>query len=155
MGKALIETANSKDPNDLANEVIFVPDTLPPEESGTAPGAASVQAVFATSEPAEIEQLEFVGDKYKKVVDLEFPFVLKGEIVEKVTVRRLRIGDVDRFIRRARAGEFSTFDIYAEMTGLPAAVLRGLISEDGDNVTDACFDFLPRVLKAEPEPSES
>lgn len=151
MGQALIQTATSTDPKDVTEEVIFVPDTMPPEESG--PAAPSSPAAVKESEPAEIAELDFIETTHVKTIPLSFPFRLDGRVVSEIKVRRLRIGDVDRFIQKARGNGFSTFDVYAEMTGFPVAVLRGLVDEDGDSVTDACFSFLPRILKPEPEPS--
>lgn len=126
------------------------------DELNNTPVAASPAAVAPSAAPVEpIADLQFVGEAHRRIIPLHFPFTLGGKMIEAITVRRLRIGDVDRFIKRAQAGSFSTFDVYAEMTQLPADVLRGLIDEDGDAVTDACFDFLPRSLRPEPAPQES
>lgn len=158
---AQIATPQSKDDrSDVKVEEI----PLPPSElwaeldnSGAAAPAPSGEAVTAGADdaPEPITDLDFLGEAHQTVITLEHPFNLQGEKVERITVRRLRIGDVDRFIKRLRGGSFSTFEIYAAMTGLPAPVLRGLIDVDGDAVTDACFDFLPRSLRPEPVPPES
>lgn len=158
---ALIATPQSKnDPTDVMVEEI----PLPPAEMWEDLDNSGTPAVKVDAKPAAsiaeapvepIEELEFVGASHCRTVPLTHPFRRNGEIVDTITVRRLRIGDVDRFIKRAQGGSFSTFDIYAEMTGLPASVLRGLVDEDGDAVTDACFDFLPRSLKPEAASPES
>lgn len=128
---------------DLDNSAPKVVNAAPP----TVPTPAKADA--------EIAELEFLGEVHRKEIPLQHPFRLNGSEVHTITVRRLRIGDVDRFIQRAQGGSFSTFDIYASMTGLPSGVLRGLIDVDGDAVTEACFDFLPPSLKPGPEPSAS
>ena len=159
---AKILTPQSKDnPADVKVEEI----PLPPSEMWAELDNSGQRKVKAEPEkpvekvaevPAEpIEELEFVGETHRKVVRLAHAFRRNGTLVDRIIVQRLRIGDVDRFIKRAQAGSFSTFDIYAEMTGFPAAVLRGLVDEDGDAVTDACYDFLPRSLRPEPASSES
>lgn len=96
-----------------------------------------------------VATLEFVNSAHQQEVPLKHPFKWKGRVVDVVTVKRLTLGQVDIFVRRAAKTSFSTFDIYAEMTGLPADVLRGLVDEDGDAVVDVAYDFLPRQLKAE------
>ena len=156
-----IETVQEKG-NPLAVKVEEIP--LPPvdqwealDNSGRKPAAAPTAhqdtVVAESAEP--IAELQFLGSTHMKELTLQHPFMRDGVTVSAITVRRLRIGDIDRFIKRARTGSFSTFEIYAEMTRLPVDVLRGLIDEDGDAVTDACYDFLPRSLRPEPEPQES
>ena len=156
--KAVVMEPQSKDDR---TDVKAIEIPLPPPEmwkdldnsSGTLADPASAAAPAIAQVEAEIEELEFLGDVHQRQISLQYPFRFKGNEVHAITVQRLRIGDVDRFIQRARGGSFSTFDIYAAMTGLPVGVLRGLIDVDGDAVTEACFDFLPPSLKPEPEPS--
>ncbi|WP_146617396.1 hypothetical protein [Agrobacterium sp. MS2] len=141
----------------------FVEIELPPPEmwdeldnSGKGNAEPEKVAEKADAIPTDpIEELDFVGDAHLKIVHLAHPFRWKGDIKTEIIVQRLRIGDVDRFIRRAGLGSFSTFEVYAEMTGFPASVLRGLVDEDGDAVTDACYDFLPPSLRPVPASSES
>lgn len=111
--------------------------------------ASKADASPAADEVATVATLEFVNSTHQQQVLLKHPFRWKGEVVNVVTVKRLTLGQVDAFVRRAAKTSFSTFDIYAEMTGLPADVLRGLVDEDGDAVVDVAYDFLPRQLKAE------
>lgn len=147
---------SKSDPSDVKFEEI----PLPPRDmwGDSATAAVEVDAGLPAKPPEEIQdvaELEFVDASHQKSVPLKYPFRLNGREVKVVTVRRLTLGQVDAFIRRAAASSFSTFDIYAEMTGLPAPVLRGLIDEDGNAVVDAAYDFLPRALKAESASSES
>lgn len=156
---AVIATPQSKDdPLDVKIEEIPMPPADKWEEldnSQSSRPSGPMHPLETAVAVEEIAELTFVGEAHKKRIPIQHPFILNGETVDTVTVRRLRIGDVDRAIKRAQAGPFSLFDIYAEMTGLPAAVLRGLIDEDGDKVTDACYDFLPRALRADPASSEN
>lgn len=147
---------SKSDPSDVKFEEI----PLPPRDmwGDSATAAVEADADLPAKPPEEIQdvaELEFVDASHQKSVPLKYPFRLNGREVKVVTVRRLTLGQVDAFIRRAAASSFSTFDIYAEMTGLPAPVLRGLIDEDGNAVVDAAYDFLPRALKAESASSES
>lgn len=158
---AHVLTPQSKDdPNDVKVEEIPMPpvemwEALDNSKPKPEAAPAVLQDAAAVEGSEQIADLQFVGSAHVKVLPLQYPFMLDGVTISAITVRRLRIGDIDRFIKRARTGSFSTFEIYAEMTRLPVAVLRGLIDEDGDAVTDACFDFLPRSLRPEPEPQES
>lgn len=153
---AMIQTPMSKDdPTQTAIEEIPLP---PPEFWGELDNSASepvptkpAPATSETVEASEAEELDFVGDDHHTVVTLKHPFRRAGVVVDTITVRRLRIGEVDGVLRRVGATKVSLFDIYAQMTGLPAPVLRGLIDEDGDAVTDAAYRFLPRALKADAE----
>lgn len=148
MAKATIETSNSKDdPSDVIVEEIFVPDTLPPGET-PADGKANANARPAIK-PRDIETLDFEipGERqFFRVVPLKHPFRRNGEIVRDITVRRLTVGAVGDLIDDRPGDMPDFFDIYAVMTGLPAAVLRGLIDIDGEAVAEACFDFLPRYF---------
>lgn len=117
--------------------------------------ADEVDTVSEVEEAPTVATLEFVNSTHQQQVPLKHPFRWKGEVVDVVTVKRLTLGQVDAFVRRAAKTSFSTFDIYAEMTGLPADVLRGLVDEDGDAVVDVAYDFLPRQLKAESASTET
>lgn len=115
------------------------------ENSGDKVPAADTPPSPAPTRPMPIMQLDFVAAA-TKTVPLDFAFRLDGRLIETVDVRRLTTGEVDQFLKEHAAG-FSTFDVFAVMTGLPAPVLRGLIAEDGDKVTDAALDFLPRAIR--------
>ncbi|CUW88240.1 phage tail assembly protein [Agrobacterium genomosp. 2] len=147
---------SKSDPSDVKFEEI----PLPPRElwGDIAAAAGEANAGLPANPPEDITdvaELEFVDASHQISVPLKYPFRLNGRVVKEVKVRRLTLGQVDAFIRRAAAASFSTFDIYAEMTGLPAPILRGLIDEDGNAVVDAAYDFLPRVLKAESASTET
>jgi len=119
------------------------------ENSGVAESEAEGAAASAKVEPArpaEVATLDFVVETIRPVA-LKFPFRLDGRLIERVEVRRLTTAEVDDFIRAHPKG-FTTFDVFAVMTRLPAPVLRGLIAEDGDAVTDAASDFLPPSIRS-------
>ena len=106
----------------------------------------SAPPVLQTNEPVrEIAQLDFLNP-IMRLVPLDFPFRWDGQIVENIPVRRLSAGQVDQFLKDHPNG-FSSFDVYAAMTGYPAAVLRGLIAEDSEKVTDAALDFLAPAIR--------
>lgn len=115
------------------------------------PVASASRAVEEPSrneeQPAPFEELEFIGDAHKKIVPLAHPFRRAGVDVRSIEVRRLRIGEIDAILRDIGDRSVSLFDIYSRMCGQPVAVLRGLVDEDGDAVTAAAFDFLPRALR--------
>lgn len=149
MATATIETSNSKDdPSDVIVEEIFVPDSLPP---GNTPAADAASANGRPAlKPRDIETLDFEipGERqFFRVVPLRHPFRRNGEIVRDITVRRLTVGEVGDLIDDRPGDMPDFFDIYAVMTGLPAAVLRGLIDIDGEMVAGACYDFLPRYFR--------
>lgn len=91
--------------------------------------------------------LTFTGGKvWSKVVPLDFPFEHEGRTVSEITVRRLTTAEMGEVASR-HGDELDQWDIFAVMTGLPAAVLRGLEAGDGDEVTGVAYDFLPRTVK--------
>jgi len=130
---------------------------LPPVEMWAELDNAAPPAITNTREPEDpgrteeppalFEELEFIGDAHKKVVPLAHPFRRAGVDVCSIEVRRLRIGEIDAILRDIGDRSVSLFDIYSRMCGQPVAVLRGLVDEDGDAVTAAAFDFLPRALR--------
>jgi hypothetical protein len=148
---AQVKTPMSKDdPTDMKVEVIPLP---PPEmwaELNNAPATPAVASAAAPERPEpphrEEEQLDFVEDP-SVVIPLKFPFRRQGIVVSSITVRRLTIGQVSGLVTRIGDGEISTFDIYSEMTRQPAAVLRGLVSEDGTEVSNVAYGFLPPSLR--------
>jgi len=150
---AQVKTPMSKDdPNHVKVEEISLP---PPEmwaelNNASAKAPAPEASVSVEQKPRDEEVLEFVSDPFV-VVPLKFPFRFRGAVVDSVTVRRLTIGQVSSLVGRVGGGEVSTFDIYAQMTALPAPVLRGMISDDGTAVTNVAYGFLPRSLRGEDE----
>lgn len=158
---AKIETPLTKVPGGEA-KIEEIP--LPPEHlwseldnSGqvAAPAAAGTPAAAGAAPPParEIARLDFSGAKLPvRLIPLEYGFTHAGARVASVTVRRLSIGEVGDLIDSLPPGRVDNFDIYAAMTGLPAPVLRGLVDVDGERVTEACYDFLPRVFRPEEPP---
>ena len=153
--KAAVEVPlNALDGTSVAVEEIPLP---PPELWGELENAtpadkapepsASASAPVTEEQPAPIEELEFIDQAHQRVIPLKHPFRFRGAEVRAITVRRLRVGEIELILRDLDNRTFSLFDIYARMCGLPAAVLRGLVDEDGDAVTAAAFDFLPRALR--------
>ena len=125
---------------------------LPPPElweeldnSGETEAAPEAQKLPEPEPVKEIAVLDFVTSPFKHVT-LDFPFRLNGSVIDTLTVRRMRTGEVDRFLRQHPNG-FSTTDVYAAMVGLTPDVLRGLIAEDGEKITDACIDFLAPAIR--------
>lgn len=104
-------------------------------------------APIPEEQAAPFEELDFIGDGHRRIVQLAHPFRRAGGEVRSIEVRRLRIGEIDTILRNMGDRPVSLFDIYAQMCGVPIAVLRGLVDEDGDAVTAAAFDFLPRALR--------
>lgn len=96
-------------------------------------------------------KLEFEGSAHVRIIPLKFPFKHPetGEMVREIAVRRLLTAEVEEEIETVLADGYSNFVLYARMTGLSVPILRGLIDEDGDAVTDAAYDFLPRVFRTE------
>lgn len=145
---------SKSDPSDVKFEEI----PLPPRElwgdSATAAAAGASTEVSApvltTGSEREIEALDFLLEENSDVlrnIPLKFPFNWQGGPVRTIAVRRLTTGEVGNIIDKRPANVPDNFDIYGAMTGLPASVLRGLISDDGEVVAEACYDFLPRYFR--------
>ena len=145
---ATVEVPLSKnDPAKIGFEEIPLP---PPEmwtSSAAPPFAAPAPASNLSPPPATAAVLDFVGASHSKSVQLKYPFRLGGAVIDQITVRRLTIGELEVLVSGANG--LSYMAVYAVMTGLPVEVLRGLIDEDGDAVTEAAYDFLPRRLRME------
>lgn len=148
--KATIQTPMSKDdPQEVAVEEIDLP---PPELWGALDnGGPSQPAQAVEQRPAkkrEFETLAFKTGQWRKVIPLEFAFdhPTLGEVTE-ITVRRLNVGEIGQFLDERDVDAPDNFDIYSVMCGLPETVLRGLMDVDGERVSEACYDFLPRVYR--------
>ena len=123
------------------------------DEAAAAPPVAATKDVAATkaakqvAESPEVAALSFVGGRPRAVaIPLDFPFEFDGRTVEAVTVRRLTVSEVGR-LTNALPERFDNFEVYAAMTDLSAAVLRGLDEADGARVSAAAYDFLPRAFR--------
>jgi hypothetical protein len=143
---------------DPAPEVDVADIPLPPEEkwddldNRMAAAADKAEAKPAPRAAVPPARLEFEGSAHERVIPLKHPFKHPetGEMVREITVRRLADG-------RGRGGDRNCADRgLLELRALrqddraPVPVLRGLMDEDGDAVTDAAYDFLPRVFRTEP-----
>lgn len=118
--------------------------------TGASTGASTgAPAAPAAALPArEVEKLAF-SRSTATTVPLEFAFDHPelGHIAS-IIVRRLTVAQVgDILDRRSRTSAPDLYDIYAEMTQLPAPVLRGLEAGDGGRVVEVCWDFLPPVFR--------
>lgn len=141
------------DPLEIAVEEI----PLPPEDIASEMledeiGAVARENATARRPAPEVAALEFVGGKPRSVtVPLDFPFRRGDETVTEITVRRLNGYEVAALAGRIvkPEGGYELYDVYAEMTGVPAAQLRGLDQDDGVAVLEACRDFLPRIMRAD------
>lgn len=144
--------------DDFAVEEIPLP---PPEKWGELDNEGEAEAAAPAQKPTEqareIAKLDFVDGKPCRRVPLTYPFNYEGRgLVAEIIVRRLTVGEVGDLLDTRPKGMPDNFDIYGLMTGFPAAVLRGLVDVDGEEVAEACFDFLPRLFRpATAEPSST
>lgn len=107
------------------------------------------QASGPAAPKPEVATLTFVGDRLPfDDVQLTYPFLWEGERVDVIRVRQITTAEMGERLSAidARGGAYDVYDVYAVMTGLPAAVLRALPAADGDRVTLRCYDFLPPSL---------
>lgn len=151
--KAVVMEPQSKDDR---TDVKAIEIPLPPPEMwkdlDNSGGKAQSASPASTEAPKpvrrDIEKLTFVGNQPSKVVPLEYPFEhpLLGR-VDEITVRRLSVGEVGDMLDERPDDMPDLFDIYERMTGIPAAVLRGLVDVDGEAVSGVCFNFLPRLYR--------
>ena len=124
---------------------------VPPEELVDDLDNSDATKAQATA-PAEVATLEFIGDDApEQTFPLKYPFRWKGERIDAITVRQLRTGQMGDVYRRVAAEKRGAelYDFYAEMCGLPAAVLRALPATDGEPIIAKAWDFLPLSLRPE------
>ena len=107
------------------------------------------QAAPAIRRKQPVERLEFLQNA-ETTIPLAYPFRRNGEVVDKITMRRLTVGELGDVID-SLPDNFDNYDIYAAMCGLPSAVLRGLIDVDGDKIMEIGYDFLPRLFRPKEE----
>jgi len=134
-------------------------DQYPDAETGSLPPpppegmAGEPQEAAAPAKPAamlrEIAALDFLDPAaVRREEPFVHPFRLDGREVRGFTARKLTLGEVGRIVEAMRADEDADLIVFYEvMTGLPAAVIRGLIEEDGQKLVDTCYPFLPRVAQ--------
>lgn len=124
---------------------------LPPPEMWPDLDNSGVEPKEPKKAPPVMAVLEFIGEKKPFVsIPLTYPFRWDGRDVTTIVVRRLtvqQIGDFWESLPEDRS--FDRFEVYGLMCGLPGAVIRSLPDPDGQKVTGAGFDFLPRGLGGE------
>lgn len=128
-----------------------VPSLQPVEPPAGSPDHARKSASKPESEPTAeaavspiVATLDFELARSKSI-ELDYPFQFEGRRIDTIVVRRLSMGAVNRLVADERHRDLH--EVYAEMTGLPAAVLRGLDGDDGIRVAEVAYDFLPRLLR--------
>lgn len=122
---------------------------LPPAPEGAGPAGAASGAAPATPAPAPVAvaALTFLDPAaISAEVTLQFPFLLDGQEVRVIPVRRLSGAEVGQTADRYGA-QVELFDFYAAMTGYPKAVLRGLIDDDLEAVMERARPFLCRFAR--------
>lgn len=99
--------------------------------------------------PAAMAQLRFVDPgSMGATVRLDHPFELDGRIVETIDLRRLSVAEVGAIMDGLGDDDpLDPFDFFSVMTGLPAAVLRGLADDDGAEVLRLGRPLLPRFVR--------
>lgn len=116
----------------------------PPRGSPDAARAPAAEPAAPKPDEPRVAALDFDA-RPSVVVPLAYPFTWEGKKVTSIAVRRLVTSEVATLCAGGKSPD--PFDAYAVMTGFPAAVLRGLDSDDGSAVAEAAFDFLPRLLR--------
>lgn len=128
---------------------------LPPAELTDELDNTPLDATAETSQEKEVEiaELDFLSEPETRVsrVPIDHAFNWEGKKIDAIYVRRLTVAQVGQLASKLQGRAFDRYDIYAAQTGLPAAVLRGLLDDDGDAVTEKCQDFFPRVFRADSE----
>ncbi|MBB5046802.1 hypothetical protein HNR60_001550 [Rhodopseudomonas rhenobacensis] len=94
--------------------------------------------------PPMVAVLDFAGGRSKRV-PLSCPFMDGSLCRDAVVINRLTMVQVDKLVSENRHNDL--YEIYAEMTGVPAPVLRGMDADDGEAMMEAGADFLPRSLR--------
>jgi hypothetical protein len=116
---------------------------LPPDETEGEPVAAAA----APAAPPLVAVLDFLEPR-RLETPFAHPFRWNGEEVRGFAARRLSLAEVGRLVESARGQEdFDPIEFYSVMTGLPAAVIRGLDADDGELLVETCYPFLPRVAQ--------
>jgi len=132
------------------NEIPLPPPEMWADLDNSGVGATEDRAEPKKAPPASVV-LEFIGEKKPFVeVPLTYPFRWDGRDVTTIVVRRLtvqQLGDFWDSLPEDRT--YDRTEVYGLMCGLPGAVIRSLPDPDGQRVTEAAFDFLPRGLGGE------
>lgn len=126
---------------------------LPPVElyeeldNSAGPSTDTPADAGATKAPKkEVADLDYVDGGPERRVSIRNSFRHDGAIVSEVRVLALTPADLAEILTKVENAD--VYDFYAAMTGLPASVIRGMRGRDGEDVTEACYDFLPRFMRA-------
>jgi hypothetical protein len=135
-------------PEVAAEEQPPVP-TVDPPTTASAEGSAGGVVPGPAELPAPA-RLIFRGNTKPlvEVIALDFPFEWEGRLVDSVTVRRLTVAEVAEAVDQDEFEQHGIWAVFAAQCGLPVAVLRGMIEDDGARVMDANHRFLPRAFAA-------
>lgn len=87
----------------------------------------------------------FATEKAVKTVPLEYPIRddVTGEVIDKVTLRRMTERQVREFVEKAMAGEAVELPI----ADIPSEALEALDDDDRQRVEQAVLDFMPVRLR--------
>lgn len=132
---------------ELTEDLVESLDNAPDAGQGTT-GKSGRTEEKAEAPAPDVATLDFLSpaESREGLVKLNHPFKLDGEPVTEMPVRRLTVAEVGQIVTNAGSGSLDYYDIYAAQTGFPAAVLRGLMDDDGKAVADRCRDFFPRAF---------
>lgn len=95
--------------------------------------------------PPLVAVLDFATDRSKRI-PLTCGFKFDGRTFDAIVIKRLTMVQVDKLVTEKRHNDL--YEIYAEMTGVPAPVLRGMDADDGEAMMETGADFLPRSIRA-------
>jgi len=123
-------------------------DNTPDAGAGRSSSGSRADPETGAEPERPAETLEFLSDPQTRQVvhELAHPFRWNGQTVSEIPIRRLTVAEVGRSLSTAD-GAPDYYDVYAAMTGYPAAVLRGLMADDGDGVIEKCRAFFPQMLR--------
>ena len=128
----------------------FGDDGAPEEADEADAGAADEPSPKAArTEPGlPIRQLDFLDDE-PVIITLRHPFrEADGTVRKAFECRPLTFGQVQDLTRRAVSEDgIELVEIYALIASTDVATLRGLKTVDGEALTDAARDFLPRAFR--------
>jgi len=129
----------------LGSDFELPSDDMIEQLDNQAPAKAPAPAAAAKRALPPPATLAFLPGRSIDVI-LECPFEWGGRVVEAVEVRRLTVAEVGEVVEQ-HGDTAVLYDFYAAMTGLPVAVLRGLVDDDYQAVAEAAFGFLPRDIR--------
>lgn len=147
--RAQIKTPMSKDnPKDVKVESIPLPPQSMWSELDNSVPTEPAESQVEIEASAPVVSVALTGER-EIDVPLSFPFPYGDRQVTKITVRRLTLGEVQDLLRERTGKTLTTIDIYAKMTGYPVDVLRSLDDDDGHELFEKAYDFLPRRFREE------